>query len=219
MVEDKYRLGNLKALLFDLDGTLIEPSIDFAQMRRAVIALADKYGFQSPDLERMYVLEIVRYVQAHLEDAGQRFAQEAEEAIEAIELEAAERVAAYPGVLQLLEGLRRRGFGVAIVTRNCRRAVLSILQRIPLAHDVLLTRDDIEHVKPDPRHLLAALQRLRVAGEESAMCGDHPMDILAGKQVHARTVGVLQAGSPRDYFDAVAPDLVLERVTDLCYYL
>jgi phosphoglycolate phosphatase len=108
---------------------------------------------------------------------------------------------------------------VGIVTRNCRLAVEQILARTPLWHDVLLTRDDVPHVKPDPRHLQTALDRLGVAGVQAVMCGDHPMDVLAGKRVGARTVGVLQAGVDASYFAEVPPDLVVLGVPEVLAYL
>ncbi len=216
-------LAGVEAVLFDFDGTLVEPSIDFGLMRRAVVEAARAVGIDDPNLERMYVLEVVEHVRALLnqEEAGRgdAFAVTAARVIEDVEVEAARRVLPYAGVPTFLEELASRGLGVAIVTRNCRRAVEAILQRIPLHHDVLLTRDDVKHVKPDPRHLLAALDLLGVDGAHAVMCGDHPMDITVGKKIGARTAGVLQPGFSPEYFAEVQPDVVLERVTDLAGWL
>jgi phosphoglycolate phosphatase len=227
MAEPQRHLAGIQALLFDFDGTLVEPSIDFVQMRRAVMDVVRTHGIDDEaqerlGLTRMHLLEIIVYVQEWLAASGtppESFVRQAHEAILAIEIEAASRVSAYPGVPELLDELTCRGLGVAIVTRNCRPAVEAILRRIPMHHDVLLTRDDVEHVKPDPRHLLAALDHLGVAGERSAMCGDHPMDITAGKAIGAKTIGVLQPGVDPGHFAAVAPDMILHRVTDLLDHL
>jgi phosphoglycolate phosphatase len=227
MAEQQRDLAGIRALLFDFDGTLVEPSIDFVQMRRAVMEIVQAHGIdddaqQRLGLARMHLLEIIAYVQERLTASGmlpEPFTHQAHEAILAIEIEAAHGVSAYPGVPDLLDELAHRGLGVAIVTRNCRPAVEAILRRIPMHHDVLLTRDDVEHVKPDPRHLLAALSHLGVPGEHAAMCGDHPMDITAGKAIGARTVGVLQPGVGPEHFAAVAPDLILPCVTGLLDHL
>ena len=211
------------ALLFDFDGTLIEPSIDFGLMHRAVMDVVSSYGAGDVTYEMLPVLEILARAEMSLagRNAGDAtiMLAEAQDAIRGIEVEAAGRVDAYAGVPEMLAQLRGRGYGLGIVTRNCREAVESILERIPLVHDVLLTRDDIAWVKPDPRHLLAALETLRVPGMHALMCGDHPMDIEAGRSIEARTVGVLRFGVAADYFAEAAPDLILARVIDLPRHL
>ena len=82
------------------------------------------------------------------------------------------------------------------------------------AYDVLLTRDDVEKVKPDPQHLLDALSMLDSEPEKALMVGDHMMDILAGKRAGTRTAAVLTLRSRED-FEEAAPDLILEGVAGL----
>ena len=208
-----------RAFLFDFDGTLIQQRIDFAHMREAVLQIVGSYGIAVEPLRKMYVLELISHVEAELAQSdggrGRAFALEAQRAVTDIELEAAEGAFAFPGVAGMLHELRARGFGVGIVTRNCRAAVERVLARNPLPHDVLLTRDDVAQVKPDPRHLLAAAQALDVSGPQTAMCGDHPMDVTVGQRIGALTVGVLPPGAAGDYFAEVHPDLVIANVTDL----
>ena len=208
-----------RAFLFDFDGTLVQQRVDFARMREDVLRIVANYGFAVEPLRAMYVLELIAHVEAELArrdgERSRAFALEARRAVTEVELEAAEGAWAFPGVAEMLQELRARGFGVGIVTRNCRAAVERVLARNPLPYDVLLTRDDVIQVKPDPRHLLAAARALGTSGPQVVMCGDHPMDILAGQRIGAHTVGVLPPGAARDYFAEVHPDLVLAHVTEL----
>ena len=171
----------------------------------------------------MHVLEIIERVAAALSeqdaDAGSRFARQARATVLDIELEAARRVLAYDGVSELLQRLRARGMVVGIVTRNGRRPVERILERISLAHDVLLTRDDVAHVKPDPRHLLDALDQVGVPSRLALMVGDHPMDIVAGQRAGMLTAAVISDGGSKAAFGDVAPDLFLQTVTELWDHL
>ena len=218
-----------RAYLFDFDGTLVEPSIDFGRMHDAVLEIAGAFGLDMGRLRGMHVLELIRRggvelaagseLAARSDGESQDFAAQGHRAVLDLEMEAAERVAVYDGVPGMLTELGERGLGVGIVTRNARVAVNRILARIPMHHDVLLTRDDVLHVKPDPRHLTQALQVLGVPGHEAVMTGDHVMDVEAGKRVGASTVGVLKPGCERDYFSWAEPDLVLDRVTDLLDHL
>jgi phosphoglycolate phosphatase len=211
---------DVRTVLFDFDGTLVEPGIDFGVMRRSVLDVVAACGVDPTPLQALPALEAIARVEALL-DVGARadFVACCHSAILDIELEAAARVAPYAGVPEMLDALAARGLRVGIVTRNCRRAVESILARVPLTRDVLLTRDDVPHVKPDPRHLLAALQAMGMPATGVVMCGDHPMDVQAGQAIGAVTVGVLQDGLGPGYFAGVAPDLVLQRVTDLLDHL
>ena len=214
---------HVEVILFDLDGTLIEPSIDFAVMKERVLDVATEWGVDTSDWAEWPVLEIMARIEKELARKGAEavrgFAQSANRAIMKLEIEAACSVRPYRGVPEMLDELANSGYAVGIVTRNCRAAVGQILVRHPLRHDVLLTRDDVRHVKPDPRHLQEALEQMGMHGRSALMCGDHPMDVMAGQNIGAITAGVLRPGVTPGYWSEVRPDLILEYVTDLPRYL
>lgn len=206
----------IDTVLFDFDGTLVDTALDFARMRREVLDLANLHGAVPP--EGLHILEIIAHVQRQLAARGPKaarsFVQQAESILTRIEIEGADRAQPLPGAQETLTELREHGLSVGIVTRNCRRAVERILARLPLPHDLLLTRDDVAQVKPDPGHLLEALSRLGSRPERAVMVGDHPMDILAGRKAGMRTAAIASSRPASDFAD-VCPDLVIESIAQL----
>ncbi|MBN1954453.1 MAG: HAD-IA family hydrolase [Anaerolineae bacterium] len=218
------RLHGIDAILFDFDGTLVQLNVDFARMRADVEALLPRYGFSAVEQTARYTLELVEEVARklaarHGDGAAETFRREAHAAITAVEMDAANCARVHDGASALLQQLQRQGVKIAIVTRNCRAAVRRVMEQCPLPHDLLLTRDDVTAVKPDPAHLSAALCRLDVAPERALMVGDHPLDVRAGCAVGVRTVAVLTGYSSREQFAPELPDLILERVGELEKYL
>ncbi|HEY74185.1 MAG: hypothetical protein B6I35_14255 [Anaerolineaceae bacterium 4572_32.2] len=216
---------NVDAVLFDFDGTLVHLNIDFSQMRADVEAILPRYGLSADSKASRYTLELIAECAQALttrnggEEIAEAFRRDAEAAILAIEMGAADTAQVHPGAPELLERLRERGIKIGIVTRNCRAAVEHILGKNTLTYDVLLTRDDVAAVKPHPEHLLAALRLLQVEPQRALMVGDHPMDIRAGRAVGARTVAVLTGYSSVERFMPENPDLVLGQVGELVTYL
>ena len=206
----------IDTVLFDFDGTLVEINIDFDQMRRGVTSLGLEYGVSSEP--GLYVLESLESIFEELLRCDARragkFRQQAEKLIVDIEMEAISGSRAMPGADKALRELKDRGLKVGIVTRNCRSAVMKAAEMAGFVYDLMLTRDDVEKVKPDPQHLLDALSLLGSGPEKALMIGDHPMDILAGKRAGMKTAAVLTSKSFED-FEEVAPDMVLPGVAEL----
>jgi phosphoglycolate phosphatase len=104
---------------------------------------------------------------------------------------------------------------IGVITRNCDGAVRTVCAHIESLCDAFLSRDSVERVKPDPHHLLTLLDKLGVSVQDAIMVGDHLMDILAGKRVGMRTVGVLTGRTTRDEFLGAGADYVLEHASQL----
>jgi phosphoglycolate phosphatase len=110
--------------------------------------------------------------------------------IETMEMEAAARAGLFPFVRPMLREMEQEGIGAAVITRNCARAVATVFPDAMTFCQCLLTRDHVERVKPDPEHLLCALEVLDCPPEHCLMVGDHPLDIETGRRAGAWTAGV-----------------------------
>ncbi len=205
---------SVRAVLFDLDGTLVETTIDFPLMRRETLAVAARYGGPPADPQRQDALAVIDQTAAGLSDPAP-FLSEVEAVLQAIELTACVGARPTPGALELLAWLAEQEVCVGIVTRNCREAAVESLRRAGLDCGLLLTRADVPRVKPDPLHLLIAAERLGVPAATTLMVGDHPMDILGGRAAGMRTAGFGPTEEARARLAAAQPDFMVSDLNEL----
>ncbi|XOV89140.1 MAG: HAD family hydrolase [Pseudomonadota bacterium] len=203
---------HIEAVLFDFDGTLA-PNLDLPSMRREVIALTNRYAVPAPVYEGEYIVEIIRvstdYLRCQDEAVAQAYFAEAHDLIRDIEIRASRATRQFDGVDQLLASLRARGLRTGVVTRNCREAVLQVYPALLQDTDILIARDDTQHIKPDPRHLLAALGALDSAPASAAMVGDGVLDMKVGKLAGMYCIGVLSGSSDRRALLGAGADTVI----------
>jgi HAD superfamily hydrolase (TIGR01549 family) len=179
-----------RAVLFDMDGTLTEPLLDFARIRREM-GIGDR-----PILETLARL-----------DPEQRCIAEA--VLLRHEDHAADTSTLNPGCRQVLRWLDEQEVKIALVTRNSRRSLDRVMKRHILPFDVMVTRDDCAY-KPNPEPLLLACRRLEVSPADAWMVGDGSHDVQAGIAAKIRTVWISH-GRARDFPEVswrVARDLI-----------
>lgn len=212
------RSSLVRAVLFDLDGTLVDSGIDFGRMRREMLALAAEVGCEVAGLEEADILDLRDLACVHAADP-RALMELAEARLVAIEREALERATPVPGAADVLAALRERGVRVGVVTRNCREIAEDSMRRYGLPHDVMVAREDTPRVKPHPLHLWRAVAALNVSPAAAVMVGDGRMDVQAGKAAGLRTVGFLADGRPANYFDGLRPDRVIHSLPDLLSWI
>jgi HAD superfamily hydrolase (TIGR01509 family) len=167
-----------RAILFDMDGTLTAPILDFDLIKREMGISAGAI------LESLALME-----------ANQRT--RAESVLHRHEDRAALESTLNPGCAALLQWLKTAGIETALVTRNSRKSVATVFDRHDLRFDVCVTREDGKF-KPDPAPLQLACRRLNVTKEDTWMVGDGSHDIEAGIAAGIRTVW-LSHGQKREF--------------------
>jgi HAD superfamily hydrolase (TIGR01509 family) len=168
-------------MVFDLDGTLTVPTLDFDAIR-AEIGLPP-----GPILESL----------ARLTEAEQAAAHAIVERHERI---AAEESQLYAGAIETLAELRAAGWPVAVLTRNARRWAEVVFRKHGIVIDGLHTRED-GALKPSPEAVLRLCAKFQRQPSASWVVGDHLMDLLCGQAAGCRTVLMVGNDPPPDYAD------------------
>jgi phosphoglycolate phosphatase len=214
---------DLKAFVFDFDGTIAGLTIDFPAMRKAVLAQLASFGISGDGLRDLYVLEMIsagkKLIAARFPGQERTYARKAEALVRDIEIEAASRGALIDGTRELLIHLRARNLKTGIITRNCRDAVNIVFPDIHSFVDILLTRDETRLVKPDPDHLIRVLQAFAVPALEAAMVGDHGMDMKLAKDVGAYAIGVLTGHARAAELRGAGAEVVIDKAADIISFL
>jgi len=207
-----------RAAIFDFDGTLIELTLDFSDLRRHVERLALTYvpeGFIR-GLDGIYMLEMIDEVEKELGATGAAFRQEAYTVLRDLEVDAARGKAVYPYTRQVLKALRRKGVKIGVMTRNCAPAVRTVFPDMDAYVDAMVTREDVRPVKPHPAHVLAVLGLLGpIEPGEAVLVGDHPTDIAAGLAAGTTTVGVLTGRTERADFEKAGAAFIVRDIRDV----
>jgi len=162
---------SIKAVIFDLDGTITRPFFDFDAIREEM-GLDRNAG---PVLEAM-------------EKMTPQQRQRAEEILHFHEQRAVTESKLNDGAKETLEVLRKAKINIGILTRNRRHNALAIAQKHGLQFDAIVDRDD-GPVKPDAFGVLEICRQFGVTPEETLLVGDYLFDLLCAKAAGA--IGVL----------------------------
>ena len=148
-----------QAVLFDMDGTILEPVED---------------GL--PEFKAHWGIEPDQLVIPNLH----RLPPEAAEAFRLLEVRVAEQSVLRAGVRELLENLRAAGIKTALVTNNATSSAKTVMAKHQVRFDLVLSRDDAP-MKPAPDMLLLALEHLQTSPSHAVMVGDTRPDLGAAR--------------------------------------
>ena len=193
------------ALLFDMDGTLVDSS---AAVRRCWTAWMGEYGLKSADFARLFThgrpaVEIIRDAlpPAQLADGGLAAALHR---IEDLEVSDVEGTVALPGVRGLLESLP--GDRWAVVTSATRALAEVRLKVCGLSAPLLVAADDITRGKPDPEPFLLAAKLLGADPARCVVAEDAPAGLAAACAAGMRSIAVTTTHERADLVADVVVD-------------
>ena len=212
--------GSVRAVLFDLDGTLIHSLPDLVAAVNRMLAGQGRAPLESEAVKAMVGdgadALVARAFAASGGLPGPDVGPFLDGFLANYEPRSAETTVPWPGVVETLAELKRRGLTLAVCTNKPSRATAEVLASLDLARffDLVVGADDAPALKPDPAHVTVILDRLGVSAAEAVMVGDSRNDVLAARQAGVRTV-VLSFGYAHGPVAELGADMVIDHFGDL----
>jgi phosphoglycolate phosphatase len=207
----------LKAVLFDLDGTLIDSKQDIAAAANSV-----RIHFDMPPLPLEVVTGYIGWGIENLNrktlglDDPQKLAEGLVILKDYYREHAVDHVVIYPGVWELLDFLKNRGIKLGMVSNKPHDLTLLTLDKLKLSpyFTVVLGADAMVNKKPHPEPLLTVLERLGVSPSEAVMIGDSPVDVEAARAANI-PIGLVSHGFVDEvHLQAAQPDWLVHSLLE-----
>ncbi len=213
-------------IVFDLDGTLIESTIDFGLMRDRVFRYLIDIGLG-------YVLERTDTIAKNLDRVRPEIRamnldpMAVETRVEAIcvevEMMSVDFTKEVPGASDALRTLRVMGNPLALLTRGSRHYATQALRASHLTGllDAIICRDDhdVSEAKPHPEAMRRAAAALDLRPEQCVLIGDHLMDLECALSAGSMFVAVLSGHNGRKGWEDLGVERIIPSIAQLPRYL
>ncbi len=183
----------IQGIIFDMDGTLTKPNMDFG-------ALISEIGVVMNEAVLEYMERVDEKERVRVNSILERF-----------EARAAENAELNDGARELLDFVVKKGKKTSLLTRNSRRSVDAVLRKHNLKFDYIVSREDARP-KPSPDPVLLIGRKLGIEPAHLLVVGDYKFDVLCGKAAGAKTVLLL---NHKEFDSGVVPDFKITSLTDL----
>ncbi len=215
---------DVDAVMFDLDGTLIDSVPIYYQIIAVVFA---ELGV--PAVSRETLMEAMdegdfdwdHVLPGHMKSRKTEVTEKARRIVDKIAPQMFHRqINLIPGTEEIFQKIAITGIRIGLVTST--PAQMMAIKMTPLRKaglemqiKAVVTADDVQHKKPSAEPLTRCSQQLGVPPERCAYVGDTRVDIRAGKAAGMKTVGVLTGFDDYDAFTKERPDVILNSIAQL----
>jgi len=203
----------IKAIIFDVDGTLLDTKEFIFQSFEHVLQTFDLSHLSRRDIDMVMGLPLEECYKALAPNVNVALLRKAHNAFQEDNIQLVELFA---NTVQTLAALRGKGFKMAVVSTR-KQTVLRSLDHAGIAHllDCIITGDDVKNFKPHPEGIHQALKKLKIPATQAIMVGDTEVDIQAGKNAGTYTAAALYGFGSRESLEINQPDHLLSDISDL----
>jgi phosphoglycolate phosphatase len=209
---------DLKAVLFDLDGTLLDTAPDFKTALNLLLEEEDKKPLTEEQVKVMVSHGSADLIANafHMEATHPDFEPLRARLLTHYLAHLSENTGYFEGLGSSLDYMRAQGLAYGIVTNKPNLYAEKILIDLGIEVDCLICPDHVAKPKPDPEALFLACSQVGCAPEEAIFVGDHDRDVIAGRAANMPTVaaawGYIPAGEEVEDWNA---DYILQTPSGL----
>lgn len=210
---------NLQAVIFDLDGTLIDSVIPFYGL---IVEIFNEIGLQPPSRETindilgngLSIMEIM--IPQNMENRNSLIQKGREIGYRLWQRFQQEQLKPFPYTWEILEKLKEKKVLRGIATSGEANYIRGLIERGLLPPlEVIVTKEDVSRLKPAPDIILECLRRLGCPAEGAVYVGDSPIDIKAGKTAGVKTIAVLTGTGNYDSLSIEGPEAIIPDISQL----
>ena len=214
----------VKAVVFDLDGTIASFNLDYVTVRADVRSYLIRAGLPGSILStNQSIFEMLKMTEIFLKNNGKsdravgKVKNEALAIAEKYELEAAKTTGLLSGAVETLEALKKMSLKIGLCTINSEKSTNHILKRFGISKffDAVTPRNKVKYVKPSPEHLKATLKALHVNPKEAILIGDGTRDMQCARELDVIAVGLPTGVSSEKELIAAGASYFIPSIRDL----
>ena len=220
----------LKGIVFDLDSTLVESSVDFVKMKLRMIKVLEDNGYPMGVLSPtdMTTVKIMEEAEAEWVKQGkpEEKRRELRNVINGImdqgEMESLENLKEIKGASETMKTLREMGLKLAVLTRSHYTYAVEALKKTGMldCFELILGRGQTPQPKPYREALEHTVKLMGLNIEEVMMVGDHQIDCDSATNCGCRFVGVATGHRGlKSWINEMPPPVLLQSVNELPEYI
>jgi len=212
----------VKAILLDLDGVIIKSTFKVNEAKRGLVGKLERLGLDistiSADNTFMDIMakaekQVVENKKLDLEYLKKSMSA----VLDKFDIQALSQSELIDGVKSVINELRRRGLKLGLITNSGRTGVKMAFEKFGLSgcFDVVVTRNDVERIKPSGESVQKAVSTLGHAPNEVTYVGDSWADVVAAKNAGVMAIAIIGGISPKEKILQASPDAIISSLDEL----
>ncbi len=209
------------AIIFDLDGTLVDTAPDLIHTLNHLLALEDCPPAPHAQMRKMISRGAKAMLKKGFEMAEKpKTSEQLDELTQQFIAHYGENIAVhsrpFPGVIKALDTLKNNGHPLGICTNKTEALSKQLIGALVMEDffGAIIGADTLEVKKPDPGHILGTIKALDASPHTAIMVGDSEIDIVAAKAANIPVIAV-DFGYSIDPIANFAPDAIISTHDDL----
>lgn len=212
----------VRAILLDLDGVIIKSTFKVNEAKRGLVEKLEKLGL---DISTISVdntfMDIMAKAEKQVVESKKLDLEYLRKSMSAVldkfDIEALSQSELMNGAKSVINELRRQGLKLGLITNSGSVGVKIALEKFGLngCFDVVVTRNDVERIKPSGESVQKALSTLGYAPKEVAYVGDSWADVVAAKDASVMAVAIVGGISPKEKILQASPDAIISSLDEL----